>query len=149
MFEIPHELSNYLENEEILVKWRIHFSSSFFVKDFVNDRRTHRWSQNPQKNCLWQCNKPCDLKPLIRSSFSKKGSKKSLLGKLLIEYISSIAPSTSNIILGLLMSRTVAQVQSAIQYRQKLSTTFWNIYWHSKTWGNMFILSKTKMLARS
>ena len=37
MFEVPHELSNDLENEEILVKSRIHFSNSFFVKDFVND----------------------------------------------------------------------------------------------------------------
>ena len=38
------------------------------------------------------------LKPLIRSSFSKLGSKNSLLGKLLMDYTSSIAPSTSNII---------------------------------------------------
>ena len=37
MFEVPHELSNDLENEEILVKSRIHFSNSFFVKDFMND----------------------------------------------------------------------------------------------------------------
>ena len=37
MFEVPHELLNDLENEEILVKSRNHFSNSFFVKDFVND----------------------------------------------------------------------------------------------------------------
>ena len=98
MFELPHELSNDLENEEILVKSRIHFWNYFFVTDFVNDRRTHHWSQNPQKSCLWQCNKPYDIKPLIRSSFSEAGSKNSLLGKLLIDYIPSIAPSTSNII---------------------------------------------------
>ena len=98
MFEVPHELSNDLEDEEILLKSRIHFSNSFFVKDFVNDLRTPQWSQNPQKICLWQCNEQYDLKPSIRSSFSKTGSKHSLLGKLLIDYISSIAPSTSNII---------------------------------------------------
>ena len=38
------------------------------------------------------------LKPFKRSSFSKIGSKKSLLGKLLMDYTSTIAPSTSNII---------------------------------------------------
>ena len=41
MFEVPQELSNDLENEEILVKSQIHFWNSFFVKDFVKDRRTH------------------------------------------------------------------------------------------------------------
>ena len=128
MFEVPHELSNDLENEEILVKSRIHFWNSFFVKDFVNDRRTHHWSQNPQKSCLWQCNKPYDLKSSIRSSFSKTGSKHSLSGKLLIDYILSIAPPPQTLSLGILMFRTVAQVQAVIQYRQKLSTTFWNIY---------------------
>ena len=40
MFEVPHELSNDQENEEILVKSRIAFWNSFFVKDFVNDLRT-------------------------------------------------------------------------------------------------------------
>ena len=104
------------------------FLDFFFIKDFVNDRRTHDWSQNPQKSCLWQCNKPYNLKPSIRSSFSKTGFKNSLLGKLLIDYILSNAPSTSNLSLGLLIFRTVAQVQIAIQCRQKLSTTFWNIY---------------------
>ena len=98
MFEVPDELSNDLENEEILVKSRIHFWNSFFVKDFVNDRRTHHWSQNPQK-CLRQCNKPYDLKPSIRSSFSKTGPKNSLLGKLLIDFLPSIAPSTSYIVI--------------------------------------------------
>ena len=39
------------------------------------------------------------LKPLIRSSFSKIGSKNSLLGKLLTDYTSSIAISTYNIII--------------------------------------------------
>ena len=38
------------------------------------------------------------LKPSIRSSFSKIGSKNSLLGKLLMDYTSSINPTTSNII---------------------------------------------------
>ena len=38
------------------------------------------------------------LKFSIRSSFSKKRSKDSFLGKLLMDYISSISPSTSNII---------------------------------------------------
>ena len=98
MFEVPHDLSNDLQNEEILVKLRIHFLNSFFVKDFVNDRRTRYWSENLQKSCLWQCNKPYDLKPSMRSSFSKTGSKNSLLGKLLIAYIPSIASSTSNMI---------------------------------------------------
>ena len=37
-------------------------------------------------------------KPSIRSSFSKIESKNSLLGKLLMDYTSSLAPSTSNII---------------------------------------------------
>ena len=36
------------------------------------------------------------LKPSIRSFFSKIGSKISLLGKLLMAYTSSIAPSTCN-----------------------------------------------------
>ena len=40
MFKVPHKLSNYLENEKILVKSQIHFWNSFFVKDFVNDCRT-------------------------------------------------------------------------------------------------------------
>ena len=38
------------------------------------------------------------LIPSIRSSFSKIGPKNSLLGKLLMDYTSSIAPSPSNII---------------------------------------------------
>ena len=38
------------------------------------------------------------LKPSIRPSFSKIGSKNLLLGKLPIDYTSSIGPSTSNII---------------------------------------------------
>ena len=98
MFQVPHDLSNDLQNEEILVKSRIHFLNSFFVKDFVNDRRTRYWSENLQKSCSWQCKKPYDLKPSIRSSFSKTGSKNSLLGKLLIDYIPSIASSTSNMV---------------------------------------------------
>ena len=55
------------------------------------------------------------LKPFIISSLSKIGSKNSLLGKLLMDYTSSITPS------GLLMFRTVAQVQAATQYKQKLN----------------------------
>ena len=98
MFQVPHDLSNDLQNEEILVKSRIHFFNSFFVKDFVNDRRMRYWSENLQKNCLWQCNKPYDLKSSIRSSFSKTRSKNSLLGQLRIAYIPSIASSTSNMI---------------------------------------------------
>ena len=42
------------------------------------------------------------LKHSIRSSFSKIGSKNSLLGKLLMDYASSIAASTSNIIVSAL-----------------------------------------------
>ena len=42
------------------------------------------------------------LKPSVRSSFSKITSKISLLGKLLMDYTSSIAPSTSNIIVRVL-----------------------------------------------
>ena len=38
------------------------------------------------------------LTPSIRSSFSKIEPKNSLLGKLLADYTSSIAPSTSNIV---------------------------------------------------
>ena len=37
-------------------------------------------------------------KPSIRCSFSKIGSQNSLLGKLLMDYTSSIAPSTTSII---------------------------------------------------
>ena len=44
MFEVPHELSNDLENEEILVKSRIHFSNSFFANDvgLTTDPKTHK-----------------------------------------------------------------------------------------------------------
>ena len=42
------------------------------------------------------------LKHSIRSSFSKIGSKNSLLGKLIMDYTSPIAPSTSNIIVSAL-----------------------------------------------
>ena len=38
------------------------------------------------------------LKPLLRSSFSKIGSKSSLLAKLPMDYTSFMSPSTSNII---------------------------------------------------
>ena len=38
------------------------------------------------------------LKPSIRSSLLKIGSKNSLLGKLLMDYTSSISPTTPNII---------------------------------------------------
>ena len=41
-------------------------------------------------------------KPSIRSSFLKIDSENSLLGKLLIDYTPSIAPSTSNIIVRVL-----------------------------------------------
>ena len=47
-------------------------------------------------------------------------SEKSLLGKLLMDYTSSIAPSTSKLSLVLLMGRTVAHVQAGTQYRQEL-----------------------------
>ena len=46
--------------------------------------------------------KPYDFKAFIRSSFLKIGSKNSLLSKLLMDYTSSIAPSTSNIIVRVL-----------------------------------------------
>ena len=42
-----------------------------------------------------------------------------------MDYISSIASSTSNISL---MFRTVAQVQAALNTGRNLSTTFWNSY---------------------
>ena len=42
------------------------------------------------------------LKLSIRSSFSKIGSKNALLGKLFMDYASSIALSTSNIIVRVL-----------------------------------------------
>ena len=68
-------------------------------KYFVKDCRTHHWSQNSKESCLSQCNKPCDCKTSsIKSSFSKIHPENSLLGKLLMHYTSSIAPSTSNII---------------------------------------------------
>ena len=60
------------------------------------------------------------LKPSIRSSLSKIGSKNSLLGKLLMDYTSSVPPPPLILLLGLLMFRTVAQVQAATQYKQKL-----------------------------
>ena len=60
------------------------------------------------------------LKPSIRSSFSKIGSKNSLLVKLIMDYTSSIAPPHLILALGLLMFPTVAKVLAATQYRQKL-----------------------------
>ena len=42
------------------------------------------------------------VKSSIRSSFSKIGSKKSLLGKLFMAYASSITPFTSNVIVWVL-----------------------------------------------
>ena len=67
---------------------------SLISKYFVKDCKTNHWSQSSQKSCLW---KPYDLKASIRSSFSKIGSKNSLLGKLFMGY-TSIASFTSNII---------------------------------------------------
>ena len=130
MFELPHELSNNLENEEILVKSRIRFWNYFFVTDFVNNRRTHHWSQNPQKSCLWQCNRPYDIKPSIRSSFSKTWSKISLLGKLLIDYIPSIAPSTSNIIVRALniSNCTASAGSNSIQAETKYYFLIFGLY---------------------
>ena len=72
------------------MKDRIHFLNSFIsLKVFCESiyLKTHK--------------KVVDnltLKPSIRSFFSKMGSKKSLLRKLLMDYTSSIAPFTSNII---------------------------------------------------
>ena len=130
MFELPHELSNNLENEEILVKSRIRFWNYFFVTDFVNNRRTHHWSQNPQKSCLWQCNKPYDIKPSIRSSFSKTWSTISLLGKLLIDYIPSIAPSTSDIIVRALniSNCTASAGSNSIQAETKYYFLIFGLY---------------------
>ena len=51
-------------------------------------------------------------------------SEKSLLGKLLMDYTSSIAPSTSKLSLVLLMGRTVAHVQAGTNTGKNLSTTF-------------------------
>ena len=121
MFKVPHKLSNYLENEKILVKSQIHFWDSFFVKDFVNDCRTHHWSQNRQKRYLGQCNTPYNIKPSRKSSFSKTEVKHSLLGKLLIDYILSIAPSTSNIIVRVLnvSNRSTSAGSNSIQAETK------------------------------
>ena len=93
----------------------------FFVKDFVIDCRTHHLSQNPQKSYLWQCNKPYNLKPSRKSSFSKTEVKHSLLGKLLIDYILSIAPSTSNIIVRVLnvSNRSTSAGSNSIQAETK------------------------------
>ena len=52
-------------------------------------------------------NKPYDLKAFVKS-----------LGKLLMDYTSSIAHSTSNVIVRALS--TIAQVLAATQYSQKL-----------------------------
>ena len=60
------------------------------------------------------------LKPSIRSSFSKIGSKNSLLGKLLMDYTWSITPPPLILSLGLLMLQTVVQELAATQYRQTL-----------------------------
>ena len=72
---------------------------SLISKYFVKDCKTNHWSQNSQKSCLW---KPYDLKASIRSSFSKIGSKNSLLGKILIDCTSSVAHSTSDVIVSTL-----------------------------------------------
>ena len=58
-------------------------------------------------------------KPSLRSSFSNIRSRNSLLDKLVIDYNSPIAPPPLTLSLGILMFRTVAQVQTATQYRQK------------------------------
>ena len=61
------------------------------------------------------------LKTSIKSSFSKVETKNSLLGKLLMDYTSSIASSTSNIIVKALnvLNCSRQAVQAATQYRQK------------------------------
>ena len=128
MFYVPHELSNDQENEEILVKSRIHFWNFFFWKILWTIEGPNTDLKTHKKSCLWQCNKPYDLKASIRSSFSKTGSKNSLLCKLLIDTFLPLLPPPLTLLLGLLMFQTVPQAQAAIQYRQKLSNTFWNIY---------------------
>ena len=60
------------------------------------------------------------LKPSLRSSFPKIGSKNSLLGKLLKDYILLPLPPPPLTSLTLLMFQIVAQVQEATYYRQKL-----------------------------
>ena len=70
MFEVPHELSNDLENEEILVKSRIHFWNSFFVRNLgpTTDLKTHK------KVVYDNVTNHTIFKPSIRSSSSKTGS---------------------------------------------------------------------------
>ena len=65
------------------------------------------------------------LKPSIRSSFSKIESKISLVAKLLMDYTSSIAPSTSNIIVTALnVSNCSTSAGSNSVQPETLSTTF-------------------------
>ena len=101
---------------KLSMKDRIHFSNSFISLKLFCERLQGPPLISKLTKKLFITNH-MTLKPSIRSSFQKIGSKNSLLGKLLMDYISSIASSTSNISL---MFRTVAQVQAATQYRQKL-----------------------------
>ena len=61
------------------------------------------------------------LKPSMRSSLSKIGSKTPLLGKLLMDYTSLISPSTPNIIVRALNASNCSASAGATQYRQKLN----------------------------
>ena len=82
---------------KLSMKDRMHFSNSFISLKLFCERlkEPSLISKLTKKSFI---TKHMTLKPSIRSSFLKIGSKNSLLGKLLIDYTSSIAPSTSNII---------------------------------------------------
>ena len=86
------------------------------------------------------------LKSSIRSSFSKLVSKNSLLGKLLMDYTSSIAFSTTNIIVRALNVSNCSTSADSKQYRQKPKCYLYKQLLTSKPWENMFILSKTRCL---
>ena len=84
---------------------KIHFSNLFIsLKVFceglsdpplISKLTKKVFHDNVTKKCYYQ-------KPSIRSSFSKIDSENSLLGKLLMNYTPSIAPSISNIIVRVL-----------------------------------------------
>ena len=87
------------------MKDRMHFSNSFIsLKVFCERYQVPPLISKLTKK-LFTTNH-ITLKTSIRSSFSKIGSKNSLLGRLLMGFTSSVAPSTSNIIVRTLNVRT-------------------------------------------
>ena len=98
--------------------------------DFVKNLRTIQWSQNSQKSCLRQCNKPSDyLKSSIRPSSSKMDSENWLSGKVLMDYTSPLPPPPLNtIVRALNVSNYSTRVDSNLMQAETLSTAFWNSY---------------------